>query len=177
MLRPGLLCAALLFFVFSCNTTKNSTSIKGKKSPEINASAKVFVRPVELGRDVFVSYAKTLLGTPYKYGSVNPANGLDCSGFVYHVFTHFSVKCPRSSKDYTNEGAEVSLKEALPGDIILFTGSNHRTGIVGHMGIVTENKKELKFIHAATSKSVGVIISSFEGYYRDHFVKLIRVLK
>ena len=49
-----------------------------------------------------IAYAKTLIGTPYKYASVNPAEGLDCSGFITTVFNHFNIKVPRSSVDFTN---------------------------------------------------------------------------
>ncbi|MFZ1529920.1 MAG: C40 family peptidase [Ferruginibacter sp.] len=176
---PVLYVACILLTASSCSSTKKAGS--SPNAPENTAvrpsSAKTFTKPLPVSREEFVSYAKTLLGTPYKYGSANPANGLDCSGFVYNVFTHFNVKCPRTSKEYTNEGTELLLKNALPGDIILFTGSDHKSGIVGHMGIVTENNRELKFIHSATSNSRGVIISTYAGYYKDHFVKLIRVLE
>src|ERR1041384_6918286 len=39
----------------------------------------------------FVAYAKTLIGTPYLYGSIDPAKGLDCSGFVNAVSNHFGI--------------------------------------------------------------------------------------
>lgn len=176
---PVLYAAFILFTASSCNSTKktaSSASIQDKERVK-PSPGKTFSKPVAISRDAFVSYAKTLLGTAYKYGSANPVKGLDCSGFVFNVFSHFNVKCPRSSKDYTNEGIEVSMKNALPGDIILFTGSDHKSGVVGHMGIVTENNRELKFIHSASSKSGGVIISTYAGYYKNHFVKLIRVLE
>jgi len=44
------------------------------------------------------------------------------------------------------------------------------------MGIITENKRKIKFIHSASGKNLGVMISEFEGYYKMHFVKVIRVL-
>ena len=164
-------------FLISCNSTKKST-INGPaaKPAKVSSKARVFLKPLKIDRNELVRYAKTFLGTPYKYGSVEPGRGLDCSGFVYLVFKNFKVKPPRVSKDYTYEGVEISLKDARPGDIILFTGSNNKSGIVGHMGIITENKRKLKFIHAASGNDIGVIISDFEGYYKIHFVKVIRVL-
>ncbi len=176
---PVLYAAFIILTAGSCSSTKKagSSSYAADKSTGKPFSGKAFMKPLTISRTEFVAYAKTLLGTAYKYGSANPANGLDCSGFVYNVFTHFNIKCPRSSKDYTNEGMEMPLKNALPGDIILFTGSDHKSGVVGHMGIVIENNPELKFIHSASIKSGGVIISTYAGYYKDHFVKLIRVLE
>ena len=164
-------------FLVSCSSTKKSTSKLSVAAPaKISSKARVFIKPVDIDRNELVRYAKTFLGTAYKYGSIDPGRGLDCSGFVYLVFKNFKIKAPRVSKDYTYEGVEIRLKDARPGDIILFTGSSNNSGIVGHMGIVTENKKKLKFIHSASGNNLGVIISDFEGYYKSHFVKVIRVL-
>ena len=166
--------------ITSCGTTRKTESVKTVKENNATASTstrkKTFVEPLNVDRKEFVDFAKTLLGTPYKYASAIPSKGLDCSGFIYYVFNHFNIKAPRSSVDFTNEGRTIDIKKALPGDIILFTGSDHSTGIVGHMGIVTENGKELKFIHSASGKSVGVTINVFTGYYKTHFVKVIRIL-
>ncbi len=149
---------------------RTATGISGTK-------AKTFTKPVKIDRNKFVSFAKTLLGTPYKYRSALPENGLDCSGFVSYVFSHFNVKSPRSSVDFTNEGKETEIKNAKPGDIILFTGSDNSTGIVGHMGIITSSGNTPQFIHSASGKNVGVILSNVTGYYKTHFVKVIRILE
>ena len=158
------------------NTSKKKTG-NSKNHGKINPNAKVFIKPLDVDRNAFVKYAKTLLGTKYLYGSTNPKNGLDCSGFIYNVFQHFNVSCPRVTKDYTNEGREVSRSQARIGDIILFTGSNHSSGIVGHMGIITREGAMPQFIHSASGKNVGVIINDLKGYYETHFVKIISVLR
>ncbi|WP_300601439.1 C40 family peptidase [Niabella sp.] len=131
-------------------------------------------RPLHIDRKEFTAYAKTFLGTPYKYGSADPDKGFDCSGFLYHIFQHYHVKSPRSSYNYEYVGQEVSLQHALPGDLILFRGENSRR--IGHIGIITSNKIPLSFIHAAGT-GTGVIISTFSGYYQKQFVKIIRVLE
>ena len=156
---------------------KNDGSIKAEeRNVVINPKAKTFTKFVNIDRKAFVSYAKTFMGTPYKYGGVNPQTGLDCSGFIYIVFGHFNVKVPRSSVDFTNEGANIAVKDAKPGDLILFTGSDNTTGKVGHMAIVTANGKTTQFIHSSSGKNIGVIESKLEGYWLTHFVKVIRVL-
>ena len=141
------------------------------------AKAKTFRKPLKIDRSEFVSFAKTLLGTPYKYGSALPADGLDCSGFVTCVFGHFNVKSPRTTIAFTNEGEDIDPEDARPGDIILFTGSDHASGIVGHMGIITVAGKPMQFIHSASGKNIGVILNSLTGYYKTHFVKVIRILE
>ena len=178
-----------LFLAVSCSpvkkTAKESNPSPAKKSaslpPASNPSAKkTFTKPLNIDRVEFVAFAKTLLGTPYKYGSSVPESGLDCSGFVSYVFGHFNVKSPRTTVAFTNEGKDIDLEDAKPGDLILFTGSDNSTGIVGHMGIITVsavNNTPVQFIHSASGKNVGVILNSLSGYYKTHFVKVIRILE
>ncbi|MDZ4795867.1 MAG: C40 family peptidase [Bacteroidota bacterium] len=123
-----------------------------------------------------LAFAKTLIGTPYLYASTDPANGFDCSGFITYVFNHFNIAVPRSSIDFTHVGKEVEYKNAGPGDLILFTGTDSTIKIVGHMGIVESNKADsLHFLHSTSGKAKGVVITPFENYYKSRFVKVIRI--
>ena len=122
-----------------------------------------------------IHFAKTLIGVPYKYGSTDPSQGFDCSGFITYVFNHFNISVPRSSIDFTNVGIEVKLPNALPGDLILFTGTDSLERFVGHMGIVTENVDSLKFIHSTSGKKWGVTITTLNEYYKKRFVKITRI--
>ena len=125
----------------------------------------------------YVAFAKTLVGTPYLYGSVDPSKGFDCSGFINYVSKHFGMKVPRSSVDFTNFGTSIDSDNAQPGDLILFTGTDASRRIVGHMGIITENDNgQIQFIHSSSGKGKGVIISDLEGYYETRFVKVIRIM-
>lgn len=128
------------------------------------------VRPDEL-----VSFAETLMGTPYVYASTNPKVGFDCSGFITHVFNHFGISVPRSSIDFTNVGKEIPVTSAKRGDIVLFTGTNPAERSVGHMGIVVSNSDTLRFIHSTSGKAMGVTITPLNPYYQKRFVKTIRV--
>ena len=130
--------------------------------------------------DGIIWFAKQQLGTPYKYASANPkSGGLDCSGFLFYVFTHFDIKVPRSSKDYMNYGKPINKYEAQKGDVIVFTGTNASDKIGGHVGIVLENKNgNIEFIHGSSGKANGVTISSLsDGYYTKRFLKVVRVIK
>ncbi len=126
--------------------------------------------------DSIITFARTLIGVPYLYASIDPAKGFDCSGFITYVFNHFNVKVPRSSVDFTNYGKEITTDQARPGDLILFTGTDSTIRTVGHMGIV-ENIQDgkLHFIHSTSGKGKGVVITPFEKYYQRRFVKVIRV--
>jgi cell wall-associated NlpC family hydrolase len=145
---------------------KNEVTIK-KKVPSPSTDTKDAM-PEDL-----VTFAETLLGTKYKYGSESPERGFDCSGFVNYVFKHFNQSVPRITIDFTNAGQEVPIAESQPGDIILFTGRDAKSGVVGHIGIITENNNgDVKFIHASTSR--GVVISGMNSYFLPRFVKVTR---
>jgi cell wall-associated NlpC family hydrolase len=122
-----------------------------------------------------VSFAKTLIGTPYVYGSTNPKVGFDCSGFITYVFNHFGIGVPRSSIDFTDVGKEVNVEAAKSGDLILFTGTNPQERFVGHMGIVVSNTDTLEFVHSTSGKAMSVTITPLSKYYMTRFVKVIRI--
>lgn len=123
-----------------------------------------------------VDFAKTLIGVPYKYASTDPKVGFDCSGFITYVFSHFNIIVPRSSIDFTNVGKTISSDEAKPGDLILFTGTDSTEKFVGHMGLVVSNEnKQLEFIHSTSGKKYGVTITPFNAYYHSRYMKTIRI--
>jgi hypothetical protein len=77
-------------------------SIKKDESPHSNTGPiNTIVLPPSTEIDVrdvspvkLVDFAETLAGTPYVYGSINPAVGFDCSGFITYVFNHFDIRVP-----------------------------------------------------------------------------------
>lgn len=129
--------------------------------------------------DSILQFAHTLLGTPYREASSNPLYGFDCSGFVSYVFKYFNFNVPRSSSEYYNAGERISIEDAKPGDVILFTGTRtHHPHSIGHMGIICCNQDgDLKFIHSTSGKEHGVTITDFNDTYKRRFVQVIRLLK
>ena len=180
----------VIFFLEACRTTRSNKSSKEVVPTQTSATLKkvnkenntvqhiIILNTKNVVADSVVRFAKTLIGTKYKYGSAIKEQGLDCSGFITYVFNHFQIQVPRTSKDFTNAGIPVFLDESKPGDLILFTGTDTTGWIVGHMGIITQNDKgKIQFIHSASGKSIGVIISDMSKYFETRFVKVIRVFK
>ena len=173
----------LLIFTFSFHQNNSLEIINDNKvitniRTVINPSEKESIKDIEVKDQApgFVEYAKTLIGTPYLYGSANPNNGLDCSGFVNCVSNHFGIKVPRSSVEFTNIGTTIATNNAKPGDLILFTGTDPGKHIVGHIGIVTDNLNgQIQFIHSSSGKTKGVIITELSDYYKPRLVKVIRI--
>lgn len=123
-----------------------------------------------------VAFAKTLIGTPYRYASTDPRVGFDCSGFITYVFGHFNIIVPRSSIDFTNVGRTIPADSAKAGDLILFTGTDSTEKFVGHMGLVISNQNnQLQFIHSTSGKKYGVTITPLNDYYQSRYVKTIRI--
>lgn len=123
-----------------------------------------------------LAFGKTLIGTPYLYGSTNPVKGFDCSGFITYVFNHFNIKVPRSSIGFTNYQTQVELGSAKVGDLILFTGTDSIIREVGHMGIIASVKNdEVEFIHSTSGRANGVTITPLNKYYLGRFVKVLRI--
>ncbi|MEO7307777.1 MAG: C40 family peptidase [Ferruginibacter sp.] len=123
-----------------------------------------------------LAFAKTLIGTPYKFASTDPVVGFDCSGFLTYVFNHFHIAVPRSSVDFTNVERTVELTAAKPGDLVLFTGTDSTNRVVGHIGIIISYENgEYNFIHSTSGKAMGVTISALSKYYFFRFVKVIRI--
>jgi lipoprotein Spr len=148
---------------------------------KVSFSHKTYL-PVYLPTDTvsagsILDFAQSLIGTVYKAGSLDPSRGFDCSGFVNYVFKKFNFNVPRSSCDFINIGKKVKLEDALPGDIILFTGTKKHTRRIGHVAIVYCNENgEFKFIHSTSGKEHGVTITTMDKRYKNRFVQVIRLL-
>ncbi len=127
--------------------------------------------------DSVIQFARTLIGVRYRSATSDPDIGFDCSGFVNYVFKNFNFSVPRSSPDFINIGEKISLEDAKPGDIIIFT-SPTRHHSIGHVGIVLCNEgDDFEFIHSTSGKEHGVTITAMDDTYRRRFVQVIRILK
>lgn len=68
-----------------------------------------------------VDAAKKYLGTPYVFGSTDPAKGLDCSALVQKAYQDLGIDLPRDSRAQAKAGTRVdSMRDAKPGDILAF---------------------------------------------------------
>lgn len=128
--------------------------------------------------DSLINFAQTLLGKPYNPGSSSPVYGFDCSGFVSYVFKNFNCPVPRSSCEFVSFGERISIEDAKPGDVLLFTGTkSHHPHSIGHVAIVYSNGPDgLKFIHSTSGKEYGVTITAWDDTYQRRFVEVRRLL-
>ncbi len=113
------------------------------------------------------AYAKSFVGTPYRYTGSSP-QGFDCSGFVKYVYEYAGISLPRTAAEQYNYGTKISVQEAMPGDIVAFKDG----GYISHTGIYLGNNQ---FISSTSSR--GVQITSIYGpYWGEHLYGFCRVL-
>jgi len=137
-----------------------------------------FFRTDSISADSIINFAESLIGVRYRSATSDPLQGFDCSGFVSYVFKKFNFNVPRSSGDFINIGVKVSLEDALPGDIIIFTSPKKHSHRIGHVAIVYSNDSDgLKFIHSTSGKEHGVTITAMDDTYKRRFVQVVRLLK
>jgi len=124
-----------------------------------------------------ITFAKTMIGVPYKYASNNPAIGFDCSGFVSYVFHNFGFNVPRSSTEFNVTGTPIKLEDAKVGDVLIFTGTNPKRRVVGHVGIIAGiDGDEIQFIHSTSGKAHGVTVTMLNAYYRSRLIRAVSIL-
>ena len=66
-----------------------------------------------------IATAELFLGSPYMWGG-NSTKGVDCSGLTWMAFHINGIELPRDTSQQVKEGREVSLDEAVAGDLIFF---------------------------------------------------------
>ncbi len=88
-------------------------------------SAAVRANAVLRGR-VAILVAKRYVGIPYRAGGTTPRTGFDCSGYTKYVYAQLGISIPRVSRDQYRWSRHISIKQAVPGDLIFFHSSSGR---------------------------------------------------
>ncbi len=111
-----------------------------------------------------IDQAMNLLGIRYRRGGSSPEGGFDCSGFVNHVFREgLGLMLPRSSKEMSRSGQEISRDELRPGDLVFFNTMRHA---FSHVGIYLGDNQ---FVHAPRSGGRVRIEDLRQGYWMKRF--------
>lgn len=113
-------------------------------------------------RKDFVELVRTYIGTEFGHQKRMPGKKLDCAGVIvcasktlgyeFDDLTNYSRTPSQEdilNKIFSSGFYEVSLSEAIPGDILLMAYD----GNIQHIAVVTENNP-LYILHAVTGKSV-----------------------
>lgn len=108
-----------------------------------------------------LSYAQSMAGVPYVWGGTS-ANGVDCSGYIYHVYNKFGYSISRQSvAGYWSSFQHTSNPQ--PGDLIYFKDT-YKSG-PSHMGIYLGGGR---FIQAGDNGVKEVSLNN--SYWSSHFL-------
>lgn len=108
--------------------------------------------------------AMSHLGTPYVWGGYDPS-GFDCSGFVSWCLVHSGARNTGrlTAQELYDICTPISEAEAMPGDLIFFTGTYDSDGPVSHIGIYLGNGQ---MVHSGHPNQVSSI---WTPYWVAHY--------
>jgi cell wall-associated NlpC family hydrolase len=142
--------------------------------PVILLSALLLALPAraDAPADEVPMYAISLVGSPYRLGGTSPETGVDCSGFVGHVFRQAAgVVLPRDSRAISEAAQPLAQDELQPGDLVFFNTLNRA---FSHVGIYLGDDR---FVHASSSRTGSVMVSNLnDRYWRERFDGARRVV-
>lgn len=116
-----------------------------------------------------IDYAKQYLHKPYKY-KIPSGHVLDCSGFIYHIFSSFGISLSRSASGIAQIVTKIPLEEAQIGDLIFFKGRDINSHKIGHISMITDiTEHGIEMLHSCKR---GIITEIFEHnkYYTSRFL-------
>lgn len=126
---------------------RNANVSTNNNTTQSNVVVPIVTSDSEMGANV-ANYALQFVGNPYVYGGSSLTEGTDCSGFVMSVYANYGVTLPHSSTSDRSQGYAVdSLANALPGDLVCYSG---------HVALYIGNGQ---IVHAS-SKKTGIIVSN-----------------
>ncbi len=126
--------------------------------------------------EVLVSFAKSLLGTPYMWGG-NTAKYFDCSGLVKFVYLMNGVLLPRNAREQIHLGVEVpfDFSRMLPGDLVFF-GRKTSDGKIASVTHVAMYIGDGRIIHSSQLVRINSLRSGEPGSYGRTPIAVRRIL-
>lgn len=152
--------AAVIFLLSGCGTVAEATP-RYTRTPDTFTQR--FNAAADTAREI-VFQAVSLLKTKYTWGGKTPDSGLDCSGFVAHVYREATgLILPGSAKDMAGKGKRVRKSELKEGDLVFFNTLGRPRS---HVGIYVG---EGKFVHALNQRSGVRLDSLSDDYYASRY--------
>ena len=166
---PRLLLFVLLFLTRVAGWSATSS---GHPTPQVETAA---LQPYSL--ESIIAYARTMLGTPYRYGGMT-RRGIDCSGLMNVVFEAHGLDLARSAYAIDQQCERIELGQLQAGDFLFFKGRNTRSSRIGHIALVTGVDSltgNITMIHA-TNRGVVEDVYQEESYYLKRYLHAGRMV-
>jgi cell wall-associated NlpC family hydrolase len=175
LLAPLLLCAISAGACASSNAVPRPFPTPGPAWPAPPAPpGQAETEPAPDGRPAETGYglagtALSYRGVPYRNGGTDPADGFDCSGFVWYVFAQHGISVPRTVAEQFRAGTPVDVPALRAGDLVFF----NTTGVSpSHVGIAIGGDQ---FVHAPSSTGEVRVERISTSYWAGRFVGVKRV--
>ena len=108
--------------------------------------------------------ALDLVGIRYRRGGSNTETGFDCSGFVGYLFRErLGLDLPRTSREISSVGEEVTRADLEPGDLVFFKTMRQA---FSHVGIYLGNNQ---FVHAPRTGQVVRVEDMRSAYWARRY--------
>ena len=157
--RLALMALAVVPYAAHADDASTRSLVDTARESATRAAASVWHDARDLGQ-----FALGLIGVRYRYGGDTPVGGLDCSGLVRYVFQQVTgVTLPRTSRELSQVGANVSLDDLQVGDLVFF---NTRNYAFSHVGLYLGDNR---FIHAPRRGRDVEITTLSREYWQHHF--------
>ncbi len=162
--RFPILIAAALLFSGHCLAAEETTASAEEEQPSFVSSS--------LGKaQTTLNYALSLVGVNYKFGGKSPETGMDCSGFVSHVFRQAAdMLLPHNAKAISMFGKKIAISELQPGDLVFYNTMRHA---YSHVGIYLGDNK---FVHSSVTGRGVEVVDMKESYWVKRFNGARRML-
>ncbi len=166
-------CVSCLFLVLAtgCSSRPPPTSIPGtvsERPPAVTLSPTA-TPPLRGSKGIarrIVNEARSLLGTPYRYGGES-RRGLDCSGLTSTLFANLGVPLPRTAQQQATAGHWVAPDELRPGDLAFFGDERDK---LYHVGLVVSSPGQpLTIVHSTESRGVVETNVTASKYWLSRF--------
>lgn len=148
-------------FLFSCGIAVANEEPAAVEAPAPQPS--LVSRSIDKAQGT-LNYALSLVGINYKFGGTSPETGMDCSGFVSHVFNQAAdMVLPHNAKAISMFGKKIAVTDLQPGDLVFY---NTMRRAYSHVGIYLGNNK---FVHSSVTGRGVEVVDMKERYWTKRF--------
>src|SRR5258705_373264 len=109
------------------------------------------------GSDI-ANFAQQYLGTPYVWGGNSLTSGVDCSGLVLQVYSHFGLSVPRTTYQQIGVGKAINMNQLQAGDMVFFDTNPSIKG-PDHVGLYIANVSAARIQVQDLASQMGAAIS------------------
>ena len=137
--------------------------------------------------------AKPSIGTPYKWGGSDLANGIDCSNFTWLLYRSIGVPCERYLRTRTlatlrkNAGlSQTTFADAQPGDLLVYGYRDDADDWHGHVVVLVDKTGQLTGQPGLVLGAHGTPVSAVQfvtvagfaqGWFKTPEMRLVNVLR